>query len=388
MTTRLGNWMVTTGLMCGGLFWAVACEPEPTPHTDGGPGNLDGGALVEALRVEVILPSLYQAVLDMDTLEGAMNAWALDTASASAKSNAQTAWRAAMRRVQRLEVMQFGPAADPAADAAGLGLRTEIYSFPSTNRCTVEQKLTSEAFRDDGFTHANLVSAYGLDALEVLLFVDDGEGNSCAPQNAINRDGEWDAWTSDEREALRAEMGAMIAGEALETLLVLEEHWVSGEAVESVEEAYSDGAIERMFHALFYLENVTKDRKLGTPLGLIQAAPTPNLDLFEHRYSTFGANAIVANIDGFLDMWLAGGSAGFGGRLTAAGQRDLHDQLMQALVDARSLAVSLEDSSLAEHSGEAEALYDALKVAADLLKGDVADVLMLDVPAEAAGDND
>lgn len=380
--------MVTTGLMCSGLCWAVACGPGPIDDTADGSARPEDSALLLSLQNDVLLPSIEQAAWDLGALKGAMDAWAADAASASSKAEVQAAWRVAMRAVQRLEVMQVGPAADPSSDDAGLGLRTEIYSFPSVNRCTVEQNLTSEAFRDDGFTTANLVSAYGLDALEVLLFVDDDLGNDCAPQNAINRDGEWDALTPDEREVMRAEMGRVLIDEALNALRVLQDSWVSEDAVASLEAIHGSALGERVFHALMFLETTTKDRKLGAPLGLIEASPTPDDDLFEHRYSTFGANAIVANIDGFFEMWLAGGSAGFAGRLTAAGQRDLHDQLMQALEDARNLAVSLEDSSLADHRGEAEALYGALKVVADLLKGDVADVLMLDVPAEAAGDND
>ena len=47
----------------------------------------------------------------------------------------------------------------------------------------------------------------------------------------------------------------------------------------------------------------------------------------------------------------------------------------------------MNEAILAER-GKIEALYEAVKAVTDLLKGDLAVVLSLVIPSEAAGDND
>ena len=80
-----------------------------------------------------------------------------------------------------------------------------------------------------------------------------------------------------------------------------------------------------------------------------------------------------------------------GDRLDAAGHGDLGVEILArtdaALSRVRGLQGPLSEA-VVDRPADVQALHDDVKAVADLLKGDLATVMVLEIPSEAAGDND
>ena len=66
--------------------------------------------------------------------------------------------------------MQLGPAGDSLKFVGGQDLRDEIYSWPLTNPCMVDQRTARGEYAEATFFDDVLVNSTGFDALETLLF--------------------------------------------------------------------------------------------------------------------------------------------------------------------------------------------------------------------------
>ena len=84
---------------------------------------------------------------------------------------------------QATEVLQRPCGTDQTLEPAvgAMGLRDEIYSWPTVNQCRVDPELVEAKFTDLGFFDQELNNVYGLDASEYLLFAS-GTDNACPPQ--------------------------------------------------------------------------------------------------------------------------------------------------------------------------------------------------------------
>ena len=146
-----------------------------------------------------------------------------------------------------------------------------------------------------------------------------------------------------------------------------------------------------MFDALFYIESSTKDRKLALPLGLTDCAADRCLEDVEAWHSGMGAPAIAANLRGFRALFTGGDSVGMDDLLIELGEEALVTEVLADVDVAIGLADAIEvplQDAIVEQPADVEALHAAVKRVADALKGDIATVLTLQIPAEAAGDND
>ena len=74
--------------------------------------------------------------------------------------------------------------------------------------------------------------------------------------------------------------------------------------------------------------------------------------------------------------------------LAAVGREDLAREVIVALDDADTAVADLDAPLDTVDAAKLTAAHTAVKTVADLLKSDVATVLTLQVPSEAAGDND
>ena len=100
--------------------------------------------------------------------------------------------------------------------------------------------------------------------------------------------------------------------------------------------------------------------------------------------------AVIANLQGFGQLFTGGEGGGMDDRLDAAGHADLAVEIENtdaAIELARELDPPLQEL-VVSNPDQAEALHAAVKSVADILKGDLATVMMLEIPSEAAGDND
>jgi hypothetical protein len=154
-------------------------------------------------------------------------------------------------------------------------------------------------------------------------------------------------------------------------------------------------AVNALFDAAFYLEEVTKDQKLGYALGNGDCTGGADSCRGQVEGPLAGGSHlwVAANLRGFRALYTGGGAAGQGleDLLRVAGEGALADELLAALdaADAAAAAVT-SPLPLAVDADRAsvEALQGRVDAVCDLLRLDVAAVLALRVPEEAAGDND
>jgi predicted lipoprotein len=397
----LRGWLVLVALGAAALVQPLACNDgskAPPPTAD---------VLLELLAdvgPEVVEPALLGASQSADALVAACLAWA-ETESAggdtsSARASAQEAWRGAMERWQEVEVLQIGPAASSLTAVAGLDLRDEVYSWPTTNPCRVDQETVYGGYAQPDFFEVSLVNSYGLDALETLLFSAPAV-NACPGQVDINADGSWDTLGEDGVQQRRADYAVVVAGGVRDTIVSLQQAWsaqggdFSGKVARGGEEgspyASPEQALNAVFDALFYVELQTKDKKLARPLGLLDCAGTDCADEVETPVAGGSQVWIAANLRSFRALFTGGAGTGMDELVRSLGEEELADAVLSALDQADAAAAALTvpvDVAATTDPAPALALHAAIKGVTDLLKGDLATLLVLQVPSEAAGDND
>jgi predicted lipoprotein len=365
-------------------------------------------AVLEDTWPRVVEPALARVADEAVALEDATRAWeqaARDGGDASAaQASAQEAWRATMAAWQEAELLQLGPAGSSLRVTGGVDLRDRVYSWPTVNRCRVDQETVAGAWDSPDFMATSLVNVLGLDALEVLLFSPEGE-NGCPGQVDINASGAWDALGPEGVQSARAAYARALAAQVRTDVDALVAAWApsAGDFAGTLTRAGAAGspyessldAVNAIFDALFYLEEVTKDQKLGYALGNGDCTGGGASCLGQVEGPLAGGSHlwVAANLRGFRALYTGGGSEGQGleDLLRASGEGALADEVLVAL-DAADAAAAAVTSSLPvavdQDRAAVEALQMRVDVLCDLFRLDVAAVLALRVPAEAAGDND
>jgi len=296
---------------------------------------------------------------------------------------------------QELEVLQIGPAGAAGSVVGGSDLRDEVNSWPRSNPCRVDQEVVEMGYADPGFFAAEHVNVYGLDALDYLLF-SPAQETICPPQISMRADGLWDELGAEEVRSRRYAYAKAVAGEIHRQAQVLSAAWDPddgdwGAALALTEDApttYPDAAtaLDDVFAALFYLDLVAKDLKLGRPAGLVDCASDACPDAVESRWGKRSVDHLLANlragrtlIEVFRPLLEERGAAGVGESLLSA--------LDGASGALRDLPTDL-GAIVGSDPAPARDAYAAFKEFTDQLKGPFVTVLSLSIPDEGAGDND
>ena len=290
---------------------------------------------------------------------------------------------------QVLEAMAIGPAASSIDSIFGRGLRDEIYSWPTTNACRVDQETVTSEWDNDDFYQIMLVNVYGLDALEHLLF---GPMDSvCPSQTPPVADGAWDALGPEGIEFNRLAFAASIIDNIIVNGQELVDVWSSGEAIDYSGVATPDETLEGIYHSLYYIETFTKDLKLFHPMGDYECSSEYCLDDIEAQASGLAVESICANITGFMRLYSGGDGQGFDDLLKEMEHSDLSlnitVQAEEALQACEALSLPL-DEAITTENAQLTSLTEAIGELGHLVKSDMASVLFFRPPGEAAGDND
>jgi len=351
---------------------------------------------------EVVSPALAESRQAAEALVAATDAWAAALKAGDEGSTereaAQQAWRVTMGSWQQMELMQIGPAGASLTAVGGQDLRDEIYSWPTTNPCRVDQETAEEDWDSSDFFELNLVNVIGLDAMEGLLFgslID----NACPPQVPPNSDDAWETLGETGVALNKARYASVLGTQILSQLDAIEAGWTQGGFAADLAGAGSpespfptqEDGLNAIFDALFYLELATKDRKLAWPLGLKDCGLDDCTGMIESPLSGESYQHIARNLTGFEALYTGGEGAGLSDLMIAIGQTQIHLDLTEALSSAQTQATELElplDEAITDDPDAVQALHDGVKAVTDVLKNDLATMLMLQVPSEAAGDND
>lgn len=394
------SWLALGGLATVVVGVKAGCAPIPQDEGKGWIESVVVGDVLAAVGPEVVEPTLARFSTELAALDGALDDWdaAAGGDTTAARTAVQDRWYAAMMVWQELELMQVGPAGSSLTAIAGEDLRDEVYSWPTVNPCRVDQEVVGGGWTDSGWFSANLVNSYGLDALEHLVYA--GVDNVCPSQVDINADGTWNALGQDGVETQRIAFARVLTTHLAEQAADLAFIWSpNGEnfsgalALSTGDTPYTDEqeALNAVFHAMFYLEKTTKDRKLGQPLGEINCSTGTCPDDAEHLVSGASMDAVAANLRGFRTLFTGGSGAGVDDLLADLGHSDLAASILadtdNAIAIADATAVSI-DAGVESDPAAIDAVFVAVKAVTDQLKGDLVTVLALEIPDEAAGDND
>jgi predicted lipoprotein len=389
VVARLSH-LLALALALGSL---AGCERDPDPPVDDG---FDRAAMLTSFVDEVAQPALDTFAASAADLAAAAEAYR----DGGDKAQAEAAYTAAIQDWQHLEVYQVGPIGRLGFTTGGGLLHDEIYSWPeAVSACAVDQQLVANEFTSPTFFEDKLVDAYGLDALEYLLFAE-GATNQCASAAAINSSGDWDALVaSGDLEARRAAYAAAVAVElsanatALQVEMVAYRDALIGAGEGDSEYGNAQEAIDDLFAALYYLELRVKDRKLAVPLGLhISCAAERCPEDVEARWSRYSMTHVANNLAAGLRLYQGGDGVGFDDMLLHFEADDLAARFEGELIAAREAASAytsfrLQDGVVDDPAG-VQAVHDAIKNATDTMKSELVTVLNLRVPQEGAGDND
>jgi predicted lipoprotein len=373
----------------------------------GGGGNVTPTKVLASIGARVITPATAELEVRATALRTAVDAFAAAAASGEAVdeslAGAQAQWREVMAQQQQLEVMQVGPAGSSLVAIGGEDLRDAIYSWPTSDTCSVDRALVDQDYLAKDFFVTELVWAYGLDALEYLLF-GMGDMHTCPAQ--VQLDGPWAALDPAERMRRRAAYAAVLAGGVADRSAELAARWsTEGDDFGALlaapgegDSPYSDTmqALDEVFRAMFYVDKLTKDAKLGVPLGIVEGcAVPPCIDLMELPHSGDAARAMRSNLEA-LALMVKGGpdaatASGFDDLLVNMGEGQIAEDLLAAIDVAIAATEAYElslQSELATDPAALDDLYGSIRGVTDILKGPFVMALMLTIPADGAGDND
>ncbi|MEL6545751.1 MAG: imelysin family protein, partial [Myxococcota bacterium] len=278
--------------------------------------GIDRSSVLESLTERAVLPALAElteATGGLVTATAAYASVASETTTTELEA-ARSAFRSAYVAMQTLEPMQFGPAGAPSSFLGGEAIRDELYSWPETNACRVDQLVVAQSYEDTDFFTNTLVNGYGFDALEYLLFPPSLD-NSCTAPVTINRDGTWDALGDAEVISRRADYAAAVSSELDRQARALEQRWLtsggnfsselSGAGASSAVYGSAQEALDQVFAGMFYLDRQVKDLKLAAPLGISGACTTGSTcpDLVESPHADLGLESLRANLRGFRALF-------------------------------------------------------------------------------------
>jgi predicted lipoprotein len=336
-------------------------------------------------------------------LDQATAAWLAAPGDDTAKE-ARAAFRAAMDTFQRAETFRFGPMA-PGNEPGGQGYRDEIYAYPHTNLCKVDQQLVDRTYAAGNFA-SSVNTARGFAALEYLEHYK-GSQNACSPAITINVNGSWAALEDGELQRRRMQYAAAVAHDIAERAAALVNAFgpggenfqaqLDGAGRDSKVYASEQAALNAISNALFYVDIEVKDWKLALPLGISPDCTSGSTcpEALESRFAQISTPNIAANLRGFRAIFQGCGTdsagLGFDDWLSAVGRDDLAKSMLDALSGAEAAVAGLDpplEQALVDDRAKVQVVYDAVKKLTDLLKTEFVSVLDLDLPRVAEGDND
>ena len=158
----------------------------------------------------------------------------------------------------------------------------------------------------------------------------------------------------------------------------------------------SQAALNSVSDALFYVEEVVKDKKIARPLGLRECTAATCPELLESPFAHRAKANIAANLTGYRRLTQGCGAGfegmGFDDLLQAVGTEPLAVKLSERTVAAQATVQAVEEADLAQalsqDKASVRAMYDGLKGVTDVMKTELATVLDLELPAAVEGDND
>jgi predicted lipoprotein len=401
-----------------GLLGLVACvdssrAPTPsidTPATRQPVSGFDTNEMVTHIADEVIAVNyevLASVSEDFAASDGPVEAFcdAVGTAlETDAKTAVEAGWRSLMSAVQHTEMHAIGPVL---GNDGALRSRVNSWSAGPLSTCGVDLAVVlSEGAGFDINTRA--LNQRGVGALEYLLF-NDSLVHSCAPQVPATQS--WNTLSRDEQVDGRCRLARMVADDVAAAAATTLSEWRAYRE-SFVDPSNSGNAVQLLTDALFSLESLVKDQKLGVATGLdadCSAIACPEAVESPYLGNTF--TNVRDNVLGFLAILKGGAGTGFDDLIAArefgevaARFNDQSNQIL-AVIDAAEAPLIDEVIALDNEQGRSACVNAAaapdvesdlvgcrlvglLKRVSDDLKIDFVTIVGVSIPDGVQSDND
>jgi len=370
-------------------------------------------ALLENIVDNIITPTyqdfLTQAQLQQQSintyceLEKSHNAGDDRQSVEAALSESQVQWLTTTNQWQLAEVMQIGPLTTNSST-----LRNNIYSWPVISHCGIDQDIV---FFQDGFINTTpyditqrTSTRRGLDAAEYLLFNPSLE-HSCTTDRDILA--AWPTLSDEVRRVARCEFAVEVASDITASAQTLNDEWaVFSQTLKNAGELDNQFAdvhdgVNAVTDALFYIDGLVKDTKLGKPLGFFVNDCSPSIgtlcpENLESVLSDQALSHLIQNLTAFQNIFIGQGidennTIGFDDFLIDVDDQATSDNIIastqKAIDDLTAYQVSLSER-LINDTEAVEATHENVKEITDQMKADFINSLALSLPSTAAGDND
>ena len=415
-------------LIAGSLSYLAACSEDISSQagSEFNPDNIGNNtstpsviantfnqqALLENLVDNIITPTyqdfLTQAQAQQETintycgLEQNHNDGDDRQAIETALSDSQSQWLTTTNQWQLAEVMQIGPLTTNSST-----LRNNIYSWPVISHCGIDQDIL---FFQSGFINTTpyeitqrTSTRRGLDAAHYLLFNPSLE-HSCTTQRDILDT--WPTLSDQQRRVARCEFAVEVATDITASAQSLNDQWETfSQTLKNAGELNNDfddvhDGVNAVTDALFYIDGIVKDKKIGTPLGLFTnncgGVGSICIDDVESALSDQSISHLIQNLTAFQKLFTGQGidetnTVGFDDYLTDVNDQSTSDNIIastqKAIDDLTAYQVSL-SQRLTTDATAVEATHSNVKDITDQMKADFINSLALSLPSAAAGDND
>jgi len=320
----------------------------------------------------------------------------------AALNNSQIQWLTTMNQWQLAEVMQIGPLTTNSST-----LRNNIYSWPVISHCGIDQDIV---FFQNGLINTTpyeitqrTSTRRGLDAAQYLLFNTTLE-HSCTTERDILAT--WPTLSDTQKRVARCEFAVEVATDITASAQSLNDQWENySTTLKNAGELNNDfsdvhDGVNAVTDALFYIDNLVKDTKIGIPLGLFTndcgGVGSICIENVESALSDQSISHLIQNLTAFKQLFTGQGvdennTIGFDDYLINVNDKATSDNIIastqQAIDDLTAYQVSLSER-LTNDTAAVETTHSNVKAITDQMKTDFINSLALQLPSTAAGDND
>jgi len=247
----------------------------------------------------------------------------------------------------------------------------------------------------------------GIDALEYLLFAKNYD-MTCSTVIAPKG---WKALTDSQRAAARCKFAGAVVDDLTNQVKILTDAWDQDQASSFLSAdwlkagkggsiASTKAALNLLSDSMFYLHDVVMDVKLGAALGIkdnsCSIQDKPCLADLESKHAGFNKEMLIANLQGFQSL-LTGQNPegkqgqGFDDVLTELDAKDLGEDMVKktaaAISALEAIKGTIAEALESDYASVANA-HKAIVAVVKVMKTEFMMTVGLEIPKEAAGDND
>ena len=279
--------------------------------------NFDRAAMVENYANNIIIPN-YQAVVDgantwddSSSIGGYCSAIGTATESAALETVLND-WKGLMLLVTHIDHHPIGPVTE---NNNTLLDRINHYNNHFLNPCLIDQSAYFHVY-GGGSSAPAAPFGRGVGALEYLLFNTD----LTFPQCSSPAKDPFNALSGELKKSIRCDYAEVILQDLITQAQTIVDLWTTTgggyKDTEFTQSVYEDAVLKALSDSLFYLEDITKDRKIAASVGIHSDCTAEDIscpEFVESPYTETSFTNVLNNLIAFKEFFNGGtASSGLG----------------------------------------------------------------------------